>query len=154
MASVVYDEGTTNTSSMAGGVGVGGDGPIGGVGGAKGTHTTGIAEKAKPPELKGTGSFLSHPLMFATGFFIVIAVIGNYFVGSGSESFSHSPFLTIFFKVIPFALGVFCMLGWFFTPNITEADQERYKTELGKYKKTKMCMRCGKLFRDQVAAGH
>lgn len=152
MASVVYDEGTTSTSSVGVGAGASGSGPGAGVGFTTGRNVTALAEKAKPPELKATGSFFSHPCLFGVALFFGIALLGNTFVGSGGESFSHSPFLSVIFKVIPFILGCFFLLGWVFVPHATDADQKRHLKELEKYQKTKVCLRCGNFYQDNQAA--
>jgi len=148
LASVVYDEGAGSTSNTGAGIGASFDGVGVGVGATKGKFLSEFARKASPPVKVGTGPKFTHPALFAMIFFMAIAAIGNVCVGSGGESFSYSPFLTIFFKLIPFLLAVLCMLVFIFTPHYTEDDENRHKEDMKKYKKTKVCLRCGEFYTD------
>lgn len=148
LASVIYEEGAGSTSNTIAGIGTSFDNIGVGVGVSKGKYLSDFARKAQPPVKLGTGSKFSHPALLLSIIFLVIAILGNLFVGSGAGSFSHSPFLSIIFKLIPFGLMVFYLSVFLFTPNYTEDDNKRHEKDMAIYSKTKICLRCGEFYVD------
>lgn len=148
LASVIYAGGLSTTSSVGLGAGTEGSNLGVGVGAMKGTNQTGLSKSAAPPTLEYSKSKTKHPAFKVAVWSCIIALLGNYFVGSGASSFSESPVLSVLFKVIPFAIFVFSLLAVFYTPHATPEAEEKYRQDMLEYENTKMCLRCGIFYVD------
>lgn len=152
LASVIYADGLSATSTIGIGVGAHGnvlDGGMGlgaGVGKARGTHQTELSKLAAPPTKRERPAKEMRPANKVAIWSFVAFIAAVYFFGD--LKYSEYPFFTkLLFVGIPLVfLGSFA-LGR--VPQKNPAVEEEYRLALIEYEKKKMCLRCGTFYFDE-----